>query len=106
VLQSFDHAGLRRVNGLDPLLSVAPLYDNAPIDLDAAQRLGASGIGVRFDRIDADLVSAAHERGLVVRAWTVNDAVDAAHLAGMGVDALITDVPGRMLAVTAVALAA
>ncbi|MEA2170814.1 MAG: glycerophosphoryl diester phosphodiesterase [Solirubrobacteraceae bacterium] len=98
VLQSFEHAGLRRLNELDPLLAIAPLYDNAELDLGAAQAFGATGIGVRHDRIDVALVAAAHDRGLVVRAWTVNDPDRAAELAALGVDALITDVPGQILA--------
>jgi glycerophosphoryl diester phosphodiesterase len=46
-----------------------------------------------------DLVAAAHARGFVVRAWTVNRPVDARLLGLLGVDALISDVPDEMRAV-------
>ncbi len=35
----------------------------------------------------------AHERGLEVNVWTVNDPTEIARLAAAGIDALITDVP-------------
>ena len=35
----------------------------------------------------------AHERGLEVNVWTVNDPAELARLAAAGIDALITDVP-------------
>ena len=43
-----------------------------------------------------ELVAAAHRHGLLVRVWTVNRSVDARLLRLLGVDALITDVPGEL----------
>ena len=44
-----------------------------------------------------ELVAAAQGRGLAVRVWTVNRAVDARLLRLLEVDALISDVPGELL---------
>ena len=43
--------------------------------------------------IDAALVSAAHQRGLMVVAWTVNEPSRAIELAALGVEVIISDVP-------------
>lgn len=40
-----------------------------------------------------EFVVHAHERGLDVNVWTVNEPADMARLADVGVDALVTDVP-------------
>lgn len=45
------------------------------------------------------LVAAAHTAGLEVHVWTVNDSTQMRRLAGLGVDAVITDVPRLALAV-------
>jgi glycerophosphoryl diester phosphodiesterase len=102
VVQSFDHASLLRLRALDPRLAVAPLLSAVPARrgdfLDRVAAGGAVAIGVRHQAIDAGLLAAAHRRGLVVRAWTVNEEGDAECLLGLGVDGLITDVPGALAA--------
>ncbi len=45
--------------------------------------------------VTAELVAAAHDLGLKVVPWTVNDAVEVERLATLGVDGLITDYPDR-----------
>ncbi len=94
VVQSLDEASLRRLARRG--LAVAPLHERRPGDraLDRARDLGASGVGVRARHVTAELVTAAANRGLAVRAWTVNDPADAVALARLGVDGLITDAPG------------
>jgi glycerophosphoryl diester phosphodiesterase len=47
---------------------------------------------------DRRLVAGAHDRGLEVVVWTVNDPARAAELAGWGVDGCITDRPGPVAA--------
>ena len=102
VVQSFDLGSLRRIRRLEPTLPVALLIATRPDSpeafLDGLASLGASAIGVRHDLLDADLVGGAHERGLGVRAWTVNEAPAAERLIALGIDGLITDVPGAIAA--------
>jgi glycerophosphoryl diester phosphodiesterase len=43
--------------------------------------------------VTAASVAAAHELGLEVHVWTINDADEMASLLGLGVDAIMTDVP-------------
>lgn len=43
-------------------------------------------------------VAAAHNRGLEVHAWTINDEGDMQRMIALGVDGIITDYPDRLLA--------
>jgi glycerophosphoryl diester phosphodiesterase len=57
--------------------------------------------------VDADLVDAAHARGLSVRPWTVDDPAEADRLRALGVDGIITNTPDRVVSrTTALPLAA
>jgi glycerophosphoryl diester phosphodiesterase len=98
VIQSFDLTSLRRVRRLEPTLAVAPLLAALPVApevlLDGIAASGATAVGVHQDHVDADLLAAAHRRRLAVRAWTVNEQPAAERLIALGVDGLITDVPG------------
>jgi glycerophosphoryl diester phosphodiesterase len=102
VIQSFHLVSLRRIRRLEPALPIAPLIAAWPAApeafLDGLAACGTAAIGVRHDLLDRDLIRGAQERGLGVRAWTVNEAPAAERLIGLGVDGLITDVPGEIAA--------
>ena len=49
--------------------------------------------------LDRRLVQAAHQKGLAVHVWTVNEREDMKRLLDMGVDGLITDHPDRAIEV-------
>ena len=57
-----------------------------------ASRIGAAGL-------DSAGIAAAHDAGLAVMMWTVNDMAVALHLAQAGVDAICTDDPAALRAV-------
>ena len=63
--------------------------------IEAAQEIGAR-IVVWNRQVRADAVRAAHERGMKVWCYTINDEAPARELLGAGVDGLITDNPARM----------
>ena len=50
-------------------------------------------VGSLPDRVAVTVVERAHEVGVDVNVWTVNDADEMRRLADAGVDAIITDVP-------------
>jgi glycerophosphoryl diester phosphodiesterase len=47
--------------------------------------------------VDETLVAAAHERGVAVHVWTINDETTMERLVDLGVDGIISDRP-RVLA--------
>lgn len=63
-----------------------------------ARALGTPLVHPERTLVTARDVAAAHARGAVVNAWTVNDEAEARRLADLGVDGLITDDPKRIRA--------
>lgn len=61
--------------------------------LEHAMRIGAEVILPHYSLVSEGLVRDAHEYGLEVCPWTVNNERDLDRLAGWGVDAAITDGP-------------
>jgi glycerophosphoryl diester phosphodiesterase len=46
--------------------------------------------------VDAGLVDAAHEHGVVIHPYTVNDETEMRRLIALGVDGMFTDFPNRL----------
>ena len=91
-VQTFDLRMLRRLRLLEPRLRLV-LVGSALPPRDATWLDGAC---VKVDRFDESLVAAGHQRGLDLSVWTVNDEQQAARLASLGVDAILTDRPAAL----------
>ncbi len=75
-----------------PDLPRALLVDVLPPDwLARAQALGCIALDANYRVLDATVIAAAHDAGLKVLSYTVNDPERAAQLLGWGLDGLITD---------------
>ena len=102
VVSSFDRACVDAVRAADPDLAVAWLLGwtaDWRAALAIAADRGDEGVHPFVTLVDAELVALAHEAGLAVRVWTVNEDRDLRAMAGLGVDAVITDRPAAALAV-------
>lgn len=66
--------------------------------IERAATAGMRAINPRADLVDDAAVAAAHDRGLWVMAWTVNDIEQGRRLRDAGVDVIFTDDPARMVA--------
>ncbi len=100
LLQSFEVSALRHVRSIEPArpvgLLVEALHDD-PIAVCA--ELGAVAYnpahGLLRDR--PGLVEQLHAAGIAVLSWTADHPADWSFLSGIGVDGIITNVPGDLL---------
>ena len=94
LVRSFDHAILRAFHAIEPTIRLAALIgyesDEWPAIADAAN---ASIISPHYLTVTAARVRNAHDAGIRVNAWTVNDPKDWDKLSALGVDTIITDDP-------------
>jgi glycerophosphoryl diester phosphodiesterase len=122
IIQSFDWRTLKHVQRIRPTIATAYLsaqrdwLDNIEIGRPGASPwtsgLDADDFGGSVPRmvkaaggkiwspyrrdIDAAKLKEAHDLGLEVVVWTVNDAAEMAAFIDLGVDGIITDYPGRL----------
>lgn len=118
-LQSFDWSTLNLTRQIAPQLPLVALSSGdawlqvgqpgaAPelggIDIDdydgslakAAKAQGYDVISPAFRSVTPQMIAEAHEFGLPVIPWTVNNTADMARLMDLGVDGIITDYPTRL----------
>ncbi len=94
VVSSFLHEVLATFREIDDITRTGVLFKEPMNDAASyAKELGANCLHPLFFTIEQDLVHEAHEEGLLVFPWTVNDADMMLGLWEMGVDGLITDYP-------------
>ena len=95
LVTSFDPAAVARVRDLAPGLPTGQL-DARIVDrvafVEAAAAAGHVAVHPWDPFVDEALVARAHELGLAVNPWTVDDPVRMAELAALGVDGIITNV--------------
>ena len=87
IVSSFD------LESLEAIGTFAPWSDRWVISertdaIEAAERLGCSGVAIDHDALDDVAIRTAHDRGLKVMAWTVVDPEIRDRLALHGVDAI------------------
>ena len=104
IVSSFDMEALNRIRAIDPAIPTAYItFEVLAPDL-LVGRVAAAGhtaIHPYVASTSQALVDAAHAAGLEINVWTVNDPDQITHLATLGADAVITDVPDIARAVLA-----
>jgi glycerophosphoryl diester phosphodiesterase len=101
ILTSFAHQWLTEVHGLNPRLSTGALWGRLPADVvPRAQGLGVQALHIWHEWIDPTLVTQAHAQGLLVRAWNANTEEAMRRLITLSVDAIGSDRPDLLLAVS------
>ena len=103
-VSSFSLATVDAVRAAEPAVATGwltlPGYDQLETVATAAAH-GHSSIHPRHEAVTAELVAAAHDAGLAVVTWTVDEPDRLRALADLGVDAVITNVPGSAVDVLA-----
>lgn len=100
LIQSFDVNTLIAVREIDPELPLVLLVDN---DLTLQNNLDLLGFvpavySPNYQLVTPALVEEAHEQGMKVIPWTINQTEEMRQLLEMGVDGIITDYPDRAAA--------
>src|SRR5262249_33362129 len=100
LVSSFNLATIDRVRAFDPSVPTAFLTMRGFDPLDALEVCTARGhgalhpfVGMLGGAIASATTTRAHELGLRVNVWTVNDEAEITRLADAGVDGIVTDVP-------------
>jgi glycerophosphoryl diester phosphodiesterase len=91
LLSSFDSNVLRDLHERDDGVRLAYINQRGPNCIDTAADLGCVSVHPRADLCDATFVERAHEEGLTVNSWTVDDEEGARALADVGVDGIVSD---------------
>ncbi|MEZ4378107.1 MAG: glycerophosphodiester phosphodiesterase [Gemmatimonadales bacterium] len=96
-LHAFDHRVTARLSVLAPEVTLGVLSASYPLDpVGPVLAAGARVLWQEAGLIDGALVEACAAAGVEVIAWTVNDAAEAARLAGLGVAGLCGNWPERL----------
>lgn len=96
IYSSFDHQNLVNALAYEPEAKTAPLYSKGLDYPDMyAESLGACALHPHFNEVYnvENYVQNAHNLGIRVHPWTVDDEEDLKKLTKMGVDAIITNKP-------------
>jgi glycerophosphoryl diester phosphodiesterase len=101
LVSSFDPLLLAAVAALLPSVPAGWLVDErrrVPGRFVLEKLVGASAVHPHFSLVTKENMAPWQRDGLPVNVWTVNDVGEARRLAALGVDAIITDEPGKILA--------
>ncbi|HYN29842.1 MAG TPA: glycerophosphodiester phosphodiesterase family protein [Dermatophilaceae bacterium] len=101
-VMSFSATALRRMRRLAPAVPLVLLVKagrpSVAVGAALPKGVGAVALDRRIIRRNPEVVRAYHRRGYEVCVWTVNKPRDVQRCLQLGVDVIITDRPGRVLA--------
>ena len=98
IISSFNHESLQRVAQLAPYIETATLFTEVRIDFTTSI-IPSKAFHVSLSAVFSKSVRMILEEGHVVRVYTVNEVVDIKPLQQLGVHAIFTDDPEKMMAV-------
>lgn len=94
VVSSFDHHLLKQIKQLTPEIKLGALTASKPIDYALfATQLGAYSVNADITFLDQNFVKDAHQRGLKVFVYTVDEPEDLKMLYDWGVDGVFCNAP-------------
>lgn len=100
VVECFQLPALEVVKEIDPDIKTAALFDRMFLNqsvITRATEIGAMAVALHHRLARKNLVEKAKQAGLHVAVWTVDDPIWLDRARSIGIDALITNDPGRML---------
>jgi glycerophosphoryl diester phosphodiesterase len=100
VVECFQLPALQILKEIDPEIKTAALFDRTFTDqsvITRANETGAMAVALHHRLARKGLVEKAKQAGLHVAVWTVDDPIWIDRCRSIGIDALITNDPARML---------
>ena len=98
LFSSFNHHLLYEIKALNKDLNIGALTASRPIDYAAfAEQLNAYSVHIDIDFVSANFIDDAHQRGLQVYVYTVDDEIDIIEMHRLGVDGIFSNYPTRSL---------
>jgi glycerophosphoryl diester phosphodiesterase len=98
VLSSFDHEAIRMVKKLAPHLETAALFMEVLVEpLDYIRKIPADALHLFFPTALRPSIQKVLETGVPIRTFTVNEEKYAQMLKDVGVTAIFTDFPEKMM---------
>jgi glycerophosphoryl diester phosphodiesterase len=99
---SFDHRVVLRLKRLEPEIATGVLFACAPVQASSlAEAARSNAILPLWTDLSVEMVADAHEHGLAVSTWAVDGKDEMAWVVSMGVDAIATNYPARLVGVLA-----
>ena len=99
ILESFDFRTLAAMKKLEPRIQLSALCMGPGLDFVAIGRESGAGIiSPLHTFVSAEQVRVAHAAGFQVLPWVANEPADWDRLIAAGVDSILTDYPGELIA--------
>jgi len=97
-LSSEDHRAIKYVsNKMDKGIFLVSLSVR-PVDVPSiVSAASANGISIKYTLLTRDLIRELKDKGYIVYAWTVNDVKGLYKMIELGVDAVISDCPDKLV---------
>ena len=97
LISSFNHYELKEFNTLNPNIKIGALITGIPIGYaEFAEKVNSSTVNPDIEFINKEFVDDAHNRGLDVYVYTVNDLDDIEKMKSLGVDGIFSNFPDRL----------
>ncbi len=97
IVISFDHAVIKHMKSLNSKIATGILYGEAIADpVKKALAMQADAIFPRRNLITKALVQKAHQKGIAVATWTVNEVPEMKLIVACNIDAIATNFPDRL----------
>jgi glycerophosphoryl diester phosphodiesterase len=96
LVSSFNHDELEKFHSLNPQVKIGVLIDS-PFDYtEIAKRLNAYSVNPPKEMVTKEFVDSAHNRGLKVFVWTVNEPEGIAQMKAFRVNGAFSNYPDRL----------
>lgn len=94
IVTSFNHHILKKIKDLNPVIKTGVIFKCHPIkSADLALNANADSLFPEHKYLSEEMVKEAHENGLKIYPWTIDDPNRANELIEIGVDGIVTNKP-------------